>query len=79
MVGFSALSNTLLLTSKTVHVGVMLSFKKIIVLISILSNTFMRIDAVCRIFLSKSNADLTNIIECQSRGSIVAVVGVPLS
>lgn len=54
MVGFAALSNTLLLTSKTVHHdGAAEDWLKYpTVLISILSNTFARIDEVSRAFLS---------------------------
>jgi hypothetical protein len=75
MVGFAALSNTLLLTSKTFHNRVVSSLKKIIVLISILSNTFARIDAVRPTFC-RSNVELPYILERQSRGSIVSIVDV---
>ena len=52
MTGFAALSNTLLLTSKSEWHGSMYSgaagkLTALSVLISILSNTFARIDAVC--------------------------------
>jgi hypothetical protein len=53
MVMFAALSNTLLLTSMTVHDAIEHLLNYSTVLISILSNTFSRIDAVSYTFLHR--------------------------
>jgi len=68
MVGFAAMSNTLLLTSKlTDHLCV--SANRALVLISLLSNTVARIDAVSHVCFISSFFTYLFDIECHTRGS----------
>lgn len=74
MTCFAALSNTLLLTSEQISVHVSTGSYVVTVLISILSNTFARIDAVSTSFSISSGSELKSYgIECQPGGTILSV------
>lgn len=86
MTGFAALSNTLLLTSKFNGVGACVrkpqgNSTTVSVLISILSNTFARIDAVCSLDILDLVDPLTLMTptECQQGGGRFSACGRALS